>query len=636
MAVERHSPQLDLAPPKPWRRFVPSWLRSLIWIDSVRKYDAFLSYSWKSDSEVAPVIQSLIQRFLCPWYKLRAKTVFRDLSCLPAGSSLENELFDRLDCSTYLIVLASPEAATSQGMEIEAQHWFSSKPNGEVVVIVSSGDDGTWEDIRDHLLPPAVRNKLTSPPVWASLRRRRDKILTNPRDHMLHEELVEDLKQVLLRFYPNRDWGQLRGEERSQRRRALALLLGFALLLLALAILALYKTFEAQSKTRLAVSRQLAAQAIAELWSNPRSSVKDALEAIAKSETDEAKQALDQALSQSNVTTVLSDPDKAPLSAAAFSRNEGFIVTSTYWGKVWSWACATSKPLHYFPSGGYFRVSADSLRSDGKYLLTTLDDKDGYWVVIYDFRDGSALGRFRASRVGPVISATFSPSGKYIATAGEDFGAAVWDATAVLNALHTSTEPKDLAVAPIEHYDRLHTDIINSVRFAKNEDYVVTSSQDGRAKIWDWKSHRVFELRRYTRALFSAEFHPRNIHTVLTAGQDGHTTVWTDAFSKHISIDRQWHKLDALQASFDASGLWVVTASSDGKAVVWNPGDESKNYTLVGHRGAVTGAAFSPEGRYIVTASVDGTARIWITKPVPDLKENQAKIQYLKNLLLVR
>src|ERR1700730_19400205 len=113
---------LDLAPPKRWRRVVPLWLRSLIWVDSAQKYDAFLSYSWKSESGVAPVIQSVIQRFLCPWYKLRAKTVFRDISCLPAGSSLETELFDRLDRSNHLIVLASPDARASHGMEIEARH----------------------------------------------------------------------------------------------------------------------------------------------------------------------------------------------------------------------------------------------------------------------------------------------------------------------------------------------------------------------------------------------------------------------------------------------------------------------------------------------------------------------------------
>ena len=108
MAAEAEFTQLDKAPHKPWRRFLPVWLRSLIWVDYADSYDAFLSYSWKSDRQVAPVIQSVIQRFLCPWYKLRAKTVFRDLLCLPASSSLEAELFYRLDRSKHLIVLASP------------------------------------------------------------------------------------------------------------------------------------------------------------------------------------------------------------------------------------------------------------------------------------------------------------------------------------------------------------------------------------------------------------------------------------------------------------------------------------------------------------------------------------------------
>src|SRR5262249_13922696 len=131
---------LDLAPPKAWRRFIPLWLGSLIWIDFAENYDAFLTYSWQADSKIAPVIQSLIQQFLRPWYKLRAKTVFRDLACLPAGSSLEAELFERLDRSKHLIVLASPGAAASHGMEIEARHWFNRPRNGQVLIIVTAGE----------------------------------------------------------------------------------------------------------------------------------------------------------------------------------------------------------------------------------------------------------------------------------------------------------------------------------------------------------------------------------------------------------------------------------------------------------------------------------------------------------------
>jgi len=47
LSQTERSSSLDLAPPKSWRRFVPLWLRSLIWMDSGLRYDALLSYSWK-------------------------------------------------------------------------------------------------------------------------------------------------------------------------------------------------------------------------------------------------------------------------------------------------------------------------------------------------------------------------------------------------------------------------------------------------------------------------------------------------------------------------------------------------------------------------------------------------------------
>jgi hypothetical protein len=245
---------LDLAPQKAWRRFVPLWLRSLIWVDSAQKYDAFLSYSWKSDSKIAPVIQSLVQRFLCPWYKLRARTIFRDLSCLPAGSSLEAELFERLDRSSHLMVLASPEAATSHGMEIEARHWFSRERKGQVLIIVTAGDYKTWDEIRDHLLPPEARKNLLVEPLWVPLQFRRSEILANPSNQKFRGELIEDLKQILLRFYPAHDWGQLRGEERRQRRRAIGLMSGLALVFLMLAAAAAGFAWYAQRQRVIAES----------------------------------------------------------------------------------------------------------------------------------------------------------------------------------------------------------------------------------------------------------------------------------------------------------------------------------------------------------------------------------------------
>src|SRR5215471_11118765 len=160
--MENMSPlaDLDVATPKPWRRWIPPALRALFWADASKQFDAFLSYSWTADGRVAPMIQSVLQRFLCPWYKLRAKTIFRDLSSLPAGSNLQKELYTRLDRSTHLILLATPAAAHSRGMELEAKYWFSRPRHGQILIIVTDGDANTWTDIAPKLLPESIRTNL--------------------------------------------------------------------------------------------------------------------------------------------------------------------------------------------------------------------------------------------------------------------------------------------------------------------------------------------------------------------------------------------------------------------------------------------------------------------------------------------
>ena len=142
--------------------------------------------------------------------------VFRDLSSLPAGSSLENELFDRLDRSTHLIVLASSESAKSHGMEIEARRWFSRQRNGQVLIIVTGGECKAWEEIREYLLPVSVRTNLGTEPLWIPLQHRRREILADPNSQEVRGQLVEDLRQIFLRLYAPQTWEQLQGEERSR------------------------------------------------------------------------------------------------------------------------------------------------------------------------------------------------------------------------------------------------------------------------------------------------------------------------------------------------------------------------------------------------------------------------------------
>jgi hypothetical protein len=219
----RSSALEDIPVPPRWRALLPSRIRMLVWGDDRESYDGFLSYSWEADHSVAPVLQSVLQNFLRPWYKVRTLNIFRDLSSLPANQNLREELAKRLDRSKHLIVLASPQAATSGGMAFEAEHWLSIKRDGHILVVVTSGNYPNWDLVREEALPAPLRPHLQSPPLWIDLSRQRDDILKRPADPRARVELEEHLKQLILAFHPHRSWSELRGEERAQKRRALGL-----------------------------------------------------------------------------------------------------------------------------------------------------------------------------------------------------------------------------------------------------------------------------------------------------------------------------------------------------------------------------------------------------------------------------
>ncbi len=90
----------------------------------------------------------------------------------------------------------------------------------------------------------------------------------------------------------------------------------------------------------------------------------------------------------------------------------------------------------------------------------------------------------------------------------------------------------------------------------------------------------------------------------------------------------QGHREDLTEASFSPDGRWVLTASNDATARVWNASTGKLIAILQGNAGrvpqirreyageshkpdAVTHATFSPDGLGVITARADGTVQIW-------------------------
>ena len=204
--------------------------------------------------------------------------------------------------------------------------------------------------------------------------------------------------------------------------------------------------------------------------------------------------------------------------------------------------------------------------------------------------------------------------------------------------------------APIELFE--HRDQVNTVQFSPNGKWIVTSSNDKTAGVWDIESGRAIAiLRGHEKAILDAEWSPDG-ERVATGSDDNTARVWdaktgallltltghsgsvqwvrfspdggriaTKSNDKTVriwdardgasiaSLSFQSHGIHAAQWSPD--GQRIVTACDDRTAQVWNARDGKLIVTLLGHGGAVLGAQFSPDGQRVVTASWDKTARVW-------------------------
>jgi WD40 repeat protein len=66
-----------------------------------------------------------------------------------------------------------------------------------------------------------------------------------------------------------------------------------------------------------------------------------------------------------------------------------------------------------------------------------------------------------------------------------------------------------------------------------------------------------------------------------------------------------------LYSQFSKDGKKIVTASTDGTAMVWNANDGNLLTRLKGHTEIISSAQVSPDSKQILTASYDGSAKIW-------------------------
>jgi WD40 repeat protein len=454
-----------------------------------------------------------------------------------------------------------------------------------------------------------------------------------PRFEIFHDVLAAAVLDWRARHVHDQEQAQALKRERHaaeerarrKRRRTVRLTAVMMALLLVMAVFA----WNIDRAARATQSRALAAQAIAQVGSDPAASVRMALNGLSAWKTDEAEDALRRALQESHVRAVMNGPGLG-ITSVATSPDGSVAVTAGMDATAQVWRVSSGQPLVAL-SGHTQQINAASFSPDGTRIVTASHDGT---ARIWDARVGTELARLEG-HTGRVWTAAFSPDNTLVVTAGSDGTARIWDA-------------RTGQAITLQGHDGGVLD----ARFSPDGTLAVTAGYDGTVRVWDARTgEQRALLNRHRSSIYTAAFSPDS-QTVVTAGSDAHSYLWKwatseepinlhhpsdhEMFSAAFSPDGRFvvtaaektarvyqadtgrpvselrgHTAWVNSASFSPDSAWVVTVSRDGTARLWQASNGATLAELRGHHDDVRDATFSPDGKLVITASTDGTARVW-------------------------
>jgi WD40 repeat protein len=635
------------------------------------RYHAFISYSHAADGQLAPALQSGLQRFAKPWYWLRAIRVFRDETGLAVTPELWESIESGLRDSAYFILLASAKAADSKWVEQEVDWWLRNRTSDRLLIVWTDGEL-TWDGARgdfdwtkSNALPRRLEKAFEAEPLFLDFRWARtatDLSLRSPQFLGAVARLSATLQ--------NKPLDELIGDD-VNRHSTVQRLLRFAVIALAVvAAGAIFAAVVASQARKMAlglaegarakeqqaaienahaeqklkelkdkqefqaeqtrVSRQLANRALTVLPLDRELGILLASEAVRTMATSEAEDVLRRSLFEARTAESVLKGHTGAVYALNFSSDGKRLITGSADKTAQIWETATGRPLVKL-TGHESNVTHTGFNSDGKRVFTASDDKS---VRFWDAATGKNL--VAMLHEDSIRSLQLSPDGKSMLTACLDSkGPELWDVVSGkrlfrmpggrLSAAFSPTGKQivvanfpwiqDLAICDAEKgtvlvETRGHTNLVWDVAFSPDGQTLVSASFDQTARLWETATGQELQvLRGHGDSVDGVAFSPDG-KLVLTRGRDTIVQVWEVATGRNVAKLRG-HEDRLNSAVFSSNSKWILTASWDKTSIVWDARNGRKVVKLDGHAEPIATAAFSPDGKQAATACWDGAIRLF-------------------------
>lgn len=531
--------------------------------DSGLRYKGFIAYN-VDDKAVAAALQSELQRFARPWYRLRAMRVFRDETDLVGSPGLWSAIKRELAASAWLILIASPSSARSNWVRREVGWWLRHR-SVEQIIIGHAGGQLKWDDKAGDFdwkatdaLPPEIRGRYVEKPrVVRLIVRPRGRWAMGRRPRLGDETVAEFASPI-----QGKPKDELVGEHLRYRGILRVMVTCVAVALTALAAVAVWQGAArvhqsrlAQTQQRVARSRDAVIEAEGLRAGQPLTALRIGLGAYALNPAPQTRDSL--------LTTAIGDQYLATLS--------GFKDAIAL--------------LAFSPNGRLLATVA--------HLATS--------VLLWDVTDPTRphLLTVIPPHTDAVVGVAFTPDSTTLLSVGQDQRMVFWDLT----------DP----TRPVLVEDVPTPGVVSSMALSADGHVLVTASS-GPTAIWDVsvpaQAHVVAALpgEAISRALTFGED-----RLLAVAAADG-TTLWRLSDPAHPSkaatLPISPRSVQALAFAHHGHTLAIGGA---GTVTLWDTTDPTRPSQLppVNKDGGLGGMALDDGGHLLVLAGLDRTIEVW-------------------------
>jgi WD40 repeat protein len=380
----------------------------------------------------------------------------------------------------------------------------------------------------------------------------------------------------------------------------------------------------------------LASKAVSEVSSDPTQAARDALAAWDRGHTPSAEGAIRRIAPEVRVERSLTG-HAGPVLSGAFSPDGTHALTTSDDGTARLWDAHTGATVAVL-KGHTQSVRDGRFTPDGTLAITSSFDGT---VRVWDATTGEAITTIEPGG-GPIYAVAVTPDSRSVVV-GDPEGASEWDLRGggdVVARLPVGSAVTALAVRPdgsivtgdavggvtvwAPRSTRLVATVtpgpswITSLGASSDGSSIAIGEYNGFAYLWASRSgtapKRIHTNDAKALPIVTFQFSPDGRYFV--AAQDKSAYLWSpeslarDTVATELGGHVDW----VFDARFSNDGQYIVAASNDGTASIYDGHAGGELTRLRGHRGAVYTASFGSDGR-VLTASGDRTARIWDGEP---------------------